>query len=120
MKTFRLYIGANNTTGKVEYDKIVAAASKVLTGFTLQTSTGYYDGRPEASCVLTATLEDSQEAQARVYALGNNLADELKQQAILIEEFLVTATLATRAPEQEQKQEPVPPTPTSTPKETIH
>lgn len=92
MKTYHLYIGANNETNKVEHNVIITTVLRRFSSFTLHDTMGYYEGKPEPSCVVTLILEDSLEAQSDVYRLGYELADALKQRAILVEEFLITVS----------------------------
>ena len=57
MTTYRLYIGANNTTGKVELDKIEHILNGYYDGYTIEQATGYWQGGKEASVVITIASE---------------------------------------------------------------
>ena len=79
MATYYLHIGANNTSGIVEKDKIVQVLSSHFQGFTLQDSVGYWNGKPEYSCIATiANLAEGKQA----YSVARELAQVLDQEAV--------------------------------------
>lgn len=75
---YRLYIGANNTTGIVEKQKALSIASQAFEGFTAIEATGYWQSQPEN----TLLLEIETRKAKQVYALAHTLAQELEQQAV--------------------------------------
>lgn len=77
MKTYQLYIGANNATGVLERDKIETIVSRRHSGFTLYEATGYWMGRSEHSAVVIITDE-----QTPVNETIQELKRELNQEAV--------------------------------------
>lgn len=57
MTTYKLYIGANNTTKQVEIDKIEQTLNGYFDGYTMEQATGYWLGNREASVVITVASE---------------------------------------------------------------
>jgi hypothetical protein len=82
-KTFKLFVGSNNDTKKLEADKIKAIASKHFDGFTFYCALGFWKGKAEK----TAIIELSNENKQAVLNLAEALKQELKQEAVLIQEF---------------------------------
>lgn len=59
-KTFELFIGSNNKTGKVERELLIQTLAKYHEGFTVQPATGYWQGtREESVTVIIADTPDS-------------------------------------------------------------
>ena len=77
MQTFTIYIGSNNTTGKLELDKIREITARRHQGFTLYTATGYWLGSEEATAVLI--IHDD---PANIELTITTLKVELEQDAI--------------------------------------
>lgn len=75
---FKLYIGSNNKTGKLEEQKAIKIVSKQFEGFTAFKGLGYWQGKPERTLIVE--IETAQEKQVKV--LAQTLARELKQEAI--------------------------------------
>ena len=75
---FRLYIGSNNKTHRLESKKAIAVVSKRFEGFTVSTGSGYWQGKPEKT--LLVNIETSR--QAKVFSLSRELCRELNQQAV--------------------------------------
>lgn len=75
---FRLYIGANNTTKKVEQTKAVKVISAKFAGFTISKSSGYWQGQAEKS--ITVDIETDNEKQVK--ELAKELCEVLQQQAV--------------------------------------
>lgn len=74
----RLFIGANNTTGVVEKDKIVNEVSKVFDGFTCYPATGYWKGNKEKSLIVEIETGEKKKVQSMILRLKR----ELRQEAI--------------------------------------
>ena len=79
MNTYQLHIGANNTTGIVEKDRIIQVLSSHYDGFTLQDTVGYWKGTPEYSCI--ATIANVTESDG-IVKLARELAQVLEQDAV--------------------------------------
>jgi hypothetical protein len=77
MKTFRIYIGSNNTTGIVELAKIEATLNTQFEGYTVEEAFGYWLGSRERSVVITLSADES-----KVLAAIKELKLILKQDAI--------------------------------------
>ena len=76
---YRIYIGANNKTGKVETKKIVKLTSESFEGFTLYEGVkGYWKGKAENSVI----LEIETRKKMRLKAMVGVLVKELKQEAV--------------------------------------
>ena len=74
----RLYIGSNNKTKRLEYDKAIRITSKQFEGFTAFKGVGYWQGKKE-KCVI---IEIESENKNKVLSLIKNLAKDLNQSAI--------------------------------------
>ena len=84
MQFYRLLIGANNKTKKVEKNKINARALEYFPdGFTMYNARGAWLGGAEASVVLEVLTNKP----ARVRKLAAILKKELKQDAILMQKL---------------------------------
>ena len=79
---FRLYIGSNNETHKLEAKKAVSIVASKFEGLTVIPSTGYWKGQPEKSMVIEVETQD----KAKVLEVAGILRIELKQQAIGLSE----------------------------------
>lgn len=75
---YKYYIGANNSTKRVEQNKAVKIISKYFKGFTLAKSTGYWQGEQEHSITVEIETEDLK----TILATAKELCKELKQQAV--------------------------------------
>jgi len=75
---YNLYIGANNTTGKVEKEKAIKLISKTFEGLTLTNASGYWQGKPEKSIVISIETEKKE----LVLKVAKELTIELKQDAV--------------------------------------
>jgi len=75
---YKIYIGSNNQTHKLEKTKAIAIASKSFEGFTVQNASGYWQGLAEN----TLTIEIETDDKARVITLATELREALNQQAI--------------------------------------
>lgn len=80
---YNLFIGSNNTTHKVELNKIRKATAKMFEGFTIIPSTGYWQGKAEKSVIVQIEAMN----RAQVIELAELLKIELKQDAIAMQEL---------------------------------
>jgi hypothetical protein len=75
---FKLYIGSNNETKKLEKKRAVELASTYFDGFGVSQILGFWKGKAEKTLLIEIeTIEKS-----KVLALAKTLARELQQQAI--------------------------------------
>lgn len=77
MKTYQLYIGANNDTKELELAKIEQIVGERHQGFTIYPATGYWMGTKEQSAVVVIT-----DVQSKVNDTIRMLKSELKQDAV--------------------------------------
>lgn len=89
---YQLHIGANNTSGIVETDKILKVLNENFDGYTLQDSVGYWKGKPEKSCV--ASIANVGE-RSSVVDCARKLAQILDQDAVGISEIPTTMDFIT-------------------------
>lgn len=81
-KTIEMFIGANNTTHKVERDKLIQTLAKYHEGFTVRSATiGYWQGQPEES--VTVIIADDYDT---ILNTVHKLKYVLKQDAIAFHE----------------------------------
>jgi hypothetical protein len=76
-ETDALFVGADNTTGRLDLDRIAKIMSKHVDGFTILPARGYWHGSPEPSAEIIVSAEPAQ-----ITAAVADLASELDQQAI--------------------------------------
>jgi len=76
---YKLYIGANNKTGKTEIKKAVKIISEYFKGFTIIKTHGYWKGSPENSFIVEISANNN---VFKMRELVDILKDELKQEAI--------------------------------------
>lgn len=75
---FKLYIGSNNQTKKLEKKRAIDIASSYFEGFSVSQILGYWKGKAEKTLLIEIeTLE-----KLKVIELSKTLALELQQQAI--------------------------------------
>lgn len=75
---YKLYIGSNNKTKKLESQKAIKTASLYFEGFSVSQILGYWQGQAEKTLLIEIeTIEKS-----KVIQLSKQLAAELQQQAI--------------------------------------
>ena len=75
--TYKLYIGSNNTTGKIELDLIEQKLNEVFDGYTIEHATGYWKGVKENNVLITVASDES-----TVINVIKRLKKYLKQDAI--------------------------------------
>jgi hypothetical protein len=75
---YKLYVGSNNTTKKLEKKRAVNIAASYFEGFSVSELAGYWQGKAEKTLLIEIeTIEKS-----KIIALSKKLARELQQQAI--------------------------------------
>jgi len=75
---FKLYIGSNNQTKKLEKQKAITTTASYFEGFSVSQIAGYWKGKAEKTLLIEIeTIEKS-----KIVALAKTLARELQQQAI--------------------------------------
>jgi len=75
---FRLYVGSNNQTKKLEKSKAIKTTGMYFEGFSAYEIIGYWRGQAEK----TLLIEIETMEKAKVFDLSKKLARELQQQAI--------------------------------------
>ena len=75
---YKLFIGHNNRTKKLEEKKAVAIVAKTFEGFTAYKGLGYWQGQAERTLIIE--IETPQ--RAGVVKVAKELATVLQQQAI--------------------------------------
>lgn len=89
---YTLFIGANNTTGEVELDKLTAVLNKKMEGYTIAHSIGFWQGTPEKS-VMVHIVGDQTENE--IEELASDIRKELEQQCVMMTRGLVSLTFVT-------------------------
>lgn len=75
---FKLYIGSNNRTKKLESKKAIKTVSLYFDGFSVSQILGYWQGQAEKTLLIEIeTIE-----KTKIIDLSKKLARELQQQAI--------------------------------------
>jgi hypothetical protein len=75
---YRLYIGSNNKTKKLESKKAIRLVSKEYKGFTSFKGLGYWNGRSEKTLIIEIEAQEKR----GVLSLCKRLAKDLEQEAI--------------------------------------
>lgn len=78
MALYRLYVGSNNETKRLEKSKIISISAMYFEGFTASEAVGYWQGKPEKSLV----IEIETGKLAKVKTLAKELRVKLNQQAV--------------------------------------
>ena len=86
VKNITLYIGSNNKTHKLEYDRICKIVSGQHDGFTIHRAVGYWLGSKENTAVVNISDDE-----AKILNTCKHLKKALKQDAIALQ---VTPALA--------------------------
>lgn len=79
--TYELFIGSNNETGKLEYDKIIKITLRHFDGMTISKADGAWKGGREKTAIVIVNATDNQ-----IKKFAKELKSELKQEAIGIRE----------------------------------
>jgi hypothetical protein len=75
---YKLYIGSNNVTGKVDKKTIEEVLNKRFDGYTIVNSIGYWEGKKEKSII----VEIGNTTEKEVVGVVKKLKKMLKQYAI--------------------------------------
>jgi len=75
---YRLYVGSNNKTKKLEESKAVKITSKQFEGFTAYKGLGYWQGKKERCLMIEIESKNKKE----VIGLAKTLAKKLRQEAV--------------------------------------
>jgi len=89
MKKASIYIGANNTTKKVEIEKVKLLVGNLFEGYTIYEIIGYWHNIPEQSIKVEIIIAD--ERELAVIRLCKELKRALNQEAIMVEIVETTA-----------------------------
>lgn len=82
MKKTRFYIGANNSSGLLELEKIETIINNYFDGFTEIETAGFWQGRKEKSVIIEVVSEKS---PSELVKIAKELKIALDQDAIMIE-----------------------------------
>ena len=77
---YKIYIGSNNDTKKLESKKAIMIASKHFDGFSVSKITGYWKGRKESTLI----IEIETDSKKKIMSLALELKEELLQEAIAV------------------------------------
>lgn len=88
-----LFIGSNNTTGELEYQKAIAVVAGMFQGFTVSYNSRYWEGVEEKSMTVSIVGEDSPAFRNDVVKLSHIIKEALQQQAVLVEYTTIEAML---------------------------
>lgn len=83
MKKANIYIGSNNTTHKLELDKIEQVIGNTFEGFTIYEVIGYWQHKQEKSARVEILISENQEIN--IVKLCKELKTILGQDAIMLE-----------------------------------
>jgi hypothetical protein len=88
-----LYIGSNNDTKELEYQKAIAVVAGIFKGFTVAYHSGYWEGVQEDSMTISVLGEDSPAFRHDIVKASHVIKEALKQDAVLVEYTTVEAML---------------------------
>ena len=77
---YKIYVGSNNTTKKLEAKKAIAIASKYFEGFTCQNANGFWRGLSEKTLIIEIETANKK----KVIELAEELKVSLYQEAIAV------------------------------------
>ncbi len=77
---YKIYIGSNNTTKRLEAKKAVSIASKYFDGFTCQNANGFWKGISEKTLIIEIETQNKK----KVIELAEELKASLYQEAIAV------------------------------------
>ncbi|HOC97887.1 MAG TPA: hypothetical protein PKK80_02510 [Bacilli bacterium] len=77
---YKIYVGSNNTTKKLEAKKAIAIASKYFEGFTCQNANGFWKGLSEKTLIIEIETDNKK----KVIELAEELKVSLYQEAIAV------------------------------------
>ena len=82
-KLFRIFVGSNNETKKLDRKAIEKTTSIYFDGFTLLQSVGFWKSEKEKTAIVEVLTDDAE----KIKTLCNRLKLDLNQQSILMQEF---------------------------------
>lgn len=85
MNKYSIYIGSNNTTHELEQDKAREVIARYFQGFSEYEITGVWNGTSEKTLKVEIVAEKGT-SEVAVVALCKELAKELQQDAIMLEQ----------------------------------
>jgi len=77
---YKIYIGSNNTTKRLEDKKAISIASKYFEGFTCQNANGFWKGLSEKTLIIEIETDNKK----KVIKLAEELKEALYQEAIAV------------------------------------
>jgi len=77
---YKIYIGSNNTTKRLEAKKAISIASKYFEGFTCQNANGFWKGLSEKTLIIEIETDNKK----KVIELAEELKIVLFQEAIAV------------------------------------
>jgi len=77
---YKIYVGSNNETKKLEDKKAIAIASKHFEGFTCQNASGFWKGTAEKTLIIEIETDDKK----KVIELAEELKTALFQEAVAV------------------------------------
>lgn len=80
---YRVFVGSNNETHKLEREKIKRIADKRFKGYTFINAVGRWNGTQEKTAVIEILTEEHKD----VILTARELKRELKQEAVLIQQL---------------------------------
>lgn len=85
MNKYSIYIGSNNATNELESDKARTVIARYFQGFSEYEITGVWNGTSEKTLKVEIVAEKGT-SEVAVVALCKELAKELQQDAIMLEQ----------------------------------
>jgi hypothetical protein len=86
-QTFRIFIGSDNQTGKLEKDRIKSLVNREFDGYTFLDAVGIWKGKEENTAIVEIVTEDKD----KIDFLVRNLKADLNQEAILLQTLLTNS-----------------------------
>ena len=77
---YKIYIGSNNETKKLESKKAIAVTSKYFEGFTCQNANGFWKGLSEKTLIIEIETDNKK----KVIELAEELKTALFQEAVAV------------------------------------
>ena len=77
---YKIYVGSNNTTKKLEAKKAIAITGKYFEGFTCQNANGFWKGLSEKTLIIEIETDNKK----KVIELAEELKEALYQEAIAV------------------------------------
>ena len=77
---YKIYIGSNNTTKRLEAKKAISIASKYFEGFTCQNANGFWKGLSEKTLIIEIETDNKK----KIIELAEELKETLYQEAVAV------------------------------------